>query len=181
LSKKHHHAEPTPDTPQQPAADATAEAPEQVEDRSSALARERDEYKEHWLRSVAELQNAKRRAQQELQQVRRMAAEALITELIPVLDNFERTLQAAESGATHEALIEGVRAIDRQLRAALKNANLTRMEVVGQPFDPEHHEAVAVLPSGEHDDDTVVDELEAGYLLSDKVVRPARVRVAKKQ
>jgi molecular chaperone GrpE len=139
---------------------------------------ELEESKQQNLRTLADFQNYRRRVEQEKQALRRYATEDLLTKLIPVLDNFERTVQAAASGATLEGLVEGVTMVDKQFRNILQSAGLTRLESLGKEFDPTFHEALGTdagtnLPSG-----TVTAELEPGYALVDKVVRPARVRVA---
>jgi molecular chaperone GrpE len=144
------------------------------------LERERDELKEQLLRSLADLQNLRKRFQQEKEDIRRFATEQLARDLIPVLDNFERTLAAAESGASLESLTEGVKLVDRQLRTALESVRLTRIPSVGVPFDPERHEAIGTVDSTEAEEGSVVEELEAGYQMADRTIRPARVRVARK-
>lgn len=141
---------------------------------------ERDEYKDQLLRALADLQNSRRRAMQERDDLRRYATEELVRNLIPVLDNFERALNISAESTSLSTLIEGLKAIDRQFRAVLEGANVSRIESLGQPFDPEHHEAIATLVSDEHDEGTVVEEVEAGYRIGERVVRPARVRVSKR-
>lgn len=144
------------------------------------LTDERDAAREQLLRAMAEAQNVQRRLRQQMEEDRKFAAYGLVEELLPVLDNFERTLAAAEKAASLETLVEGVRAVDRQLRRALERANVDRIEAQGQAYDPERHEALAVLESDEHPDETVVDEIEAGYTMHGRVVRPAKVRVTKR-
>ncbi len=149
------------------------------QEKIEALARERDELKDQLMRTLADMQNLRRRHQQERDDFRRFATESLVQDIIPVLDNFDRTLAAYAGGASVEALIEGVKLVDRQLRTALESVKLKRMDVVGQPFDPEHHEAIALEASTEHEPGTVIEELSAGYKMDAKVVRPARVKVSK--
>lgn len=132
------------------------------------------------LRTMAEFQNFRRRKDQEAEQFRQFATERLVTSLLPVLDNFERTLAALESGAPIETVIEGIRLVDRQFRSALESNNVKRIDSHGQPFDPDVHEAISTEPSEEHPENTVVGEVEAGYRMADKVIRPARVRVSTK-
>ncbi|MBX7134624.1 MAG: nucleotide exchange factor GrpE [Fimbriimonadaceae bacterium] len=145
------------------------------------LERERDELKDQLMRSLADLQNLRKRFQAEREDIRRYATENLARDLLPVLDNFERTLAAVQSGATLESLSEGVKLVDRQLRTALESVRLTRIHAVGMPFDPERHEAIATVPATDDVvDNTVVDEVEAGYQMAERVIRPARVRVARK-
>nr|HWA82167.1 nucleotide exchange factor GrpE [Fimbriimonadaceae bacterium] len=125
-------------------------------------------------------QNYRKRQEEQRKQLETFATERLVRALLPVLDNFERALASLGAGATAESIDEGLKAVDRQLRQVLEGQNVTRIPSVGQPFDPEVHEALALEPSEEHEDNTVIGELEAGYKMGDRVIRPARVRVARK-
>lgn len=145
-----------------------------------AMVLERDEAREAMVRTLADFQNFRRRAEQEKAALRRMAAEQLVHKLIPVLDNFDRTIAALEAGATVDSVMEGVRGIDRQLRAALESVELKKEESVGKTFDPEIHEAVGTHDDPELPENTVTHELEAGYRMAGNVVRPAKVRVSRK-
>ena len=136
--------------------------------------------REQLLRSMAEFQNFRRRAQQEREQLRQFAVEALLLELLPVLDNFERTTAALHSGAPIEAVAEGVNAVERQLRGVLDSRKVARIAAKGLPFDPEVHEAVVTEDSLWYDDGTVLEELEPGYTLHGRVIRPAKVKVSRK-
>ncbi len=140
---------------------------------------ERDQAKDDYLRTLAEFQNFRRRAQQEKHDLQKWAAQDLIADLLPVLDNFERTLAAAEAGASVESLVEGVRAVDRQVKAILERRHLKRIVAVGMPFDPVIHEPIGTDSIDGVAADTVTVEVEPGYMLGDRVLRPARVRVAK--
>jgi molecular chaperone GrpE len=142
---------------------------------------ERDQLREQLLRTMADFQNFRKRSDQDKQQIRQYATENLVADLLPVLDNFERTIAAFEAGASAESLIEGVRAVDRQLRTALESQRVTRIPAHGQPFDPDLHEALGAVESDEHPENTIVAEDQAGYRMGEKVLRPARVRVAKKK
>ncbi len=144
------------------------------------LAQERDALQDQLLRAMADMQNFRRRVQQEKEETRKYATESLVAELLPVLDNFERTLVAVESGASMETLVEGVKMVDKQLRSILERANLQKIASQGEQFDPEHHEAVALEETNEHPEGTVIEELQSGYKIAEKVIRPARVRIAKK-
>ena len=150
------------------------------------LKAERDEAKDQVLRTLADLQNFQRdfqnyrkRSQQEMALFRQMATEQFVTEMLPVLDNFERTISHLDAGATVESLVGGIKAVERQLRSALESQSVRRIVSVGEPFDPVLHEALGTEPSEEHPDDTVVIEIEPGYKMGEKVIRPARVKVAK--
>ena len=136
--------------------------------------------KDQLLRMVAEQQNIVRRLREQADLQRKFASEPVAKELLPVLDNFERTLKAAQDGASLEALIEGVRVIDRQLRKALEGVGVSRIAALGAKFDPELHEATAAIPNSEFDDETVIEEITAGYQMHDRVIRPAQVVVSQK-
>lgn len=148
-----------------------------VSDLVQKLTAERDELQAQVLRTMADFQNFRKRNQAETVLLRQFATQALIEKLLPVLDNFERTIKAANSGATMESLVGGIGAVERQLKSALEGQGLVRIESVGQPFDANLHEALATVPSADHPADTVIDEIEAGYKIGDKVIRPAKVRV----
>jgi len=104
----------------------------------------------------------------------------LIIDLLPVLDNFERAIAGAEKSASPESILEGVRAIDRQFRSVLDSQKVQKVDSVGLPFDPEHHDALALVESTEPEEGTGLEEVESGYRIGDRVIRPARVRVSKK-
>lgn len=142
------------------------------------LTQERDVIRDQLVRTLADLQNARRRAQQEREDMRRFATESLVRDLLPVLDNFERTVAASEQGATTEALIDGVRMVEKLLRGVLEGVSVQRMDVLGVAFDPELHEAIGSEPRDDFDEGSVIQEIEAGYLMNHRVIRPARVRVA---
>lgn len=136
--------------------------------------------KDQLMRTIADWQNFRKRAEQERVSLRQYAAEQIVVDLLPILDNFERTLAAGAAGASAEAILEGVRATDRQLRSILESRNLTRIQSEGVPFDPDLHHALATHETEDVEEGTVTHELEAGYKLAEKVIRPAKVRVAKK-
>ncbi len=140
---------------------------------------EKEELNNQLLRSIAEFQNFRKRTAQEKDSLRKLANEQFALELLPVLDNFSRTLLAIESGADVDSIKQGVHMIAKQLETALKNCNVTKIPSVGEEFNPEYHEALATIDSADHTSGTVIEEIESGYLLSEKVIRVARVKVAK--
>lgn len=144
------------------------------------LTQERKQLEDQLLRNMAEFQNFRKRKDQEAEQIRQFATEKLVTGLLPVLDNFERTVAALEGGAPIDSVAEGIRLIDRQFRSVLEGQNVRRIDSHGKPFDPDFHEAIATDDSHELPENTVTTEVEAGYRMADKVIRPARVRVSKK-
>ena len=141
---------------------------------------ELNELKDQLLRTMADFQNFRKRAQQDKLFTQKIATENLVRDLLPVLDNFERTVSAAGQGATLESLLEGVRMVHKQMTGILSQRNLERIKTVGEPFDPEFHEAIGMETRDDVEDGTITVELEAGYRMADRTIRPARVRVAKK-
>ncbi len=141
-----------------------------------ALKKERNEL----LYAMADAQNIVRRVKAQSEQDRKYASEGLIREILPVLDGFERTMAMAAKGASVESLSDGVRVMEKQLRRALETAGVSRVAALGAAFDPEVHEALAAVENEELDSDTIVDEIEAGYTMHEKVIRAARVRVTVK-
>ena len=148
------------------------------EEQLQRLQDELNQTRDQLMRTMADFSNFRKRQQDERDRDRRYATEGLVTALLPVLDNFERTVAHLEQGASVEQMIEGVRAVERQLRSALESQNVKRIESVGQPFDPNFHEAIAMEASTEHSADTIISEFESGYRMGDRVIRPARVKVA---
>ena len=142
------------------------------------LRRQRDETHDRLLRALADAENARRRAQREREEFVKYANESLLRDLIPVLDNLDRALDAARAASTSASLVEGVELIQRELLKVLERAGVKRYSAVGQPFDPTRHEAIARVVSTEASPNTVVSEQLPGYQLHDRVLRPALVAVA---
>ncbi len=142
------------------------------------LRRELDEKNDRYLRAVAEMDNAKRRAQRERDEYVRYANESVLRDLLPALDNLGRALEAARAGTTDAGVLEGVALIQRDMLKALERHGLERYSAVGMPFDPTRHEAIARVISAEHPENTVVSETMPGYLLNGRVLRPAMVAVS---
>jgi len=140
---------------------------------------EKEAAQQETLRVLADAQTARRRFQQQMDDQRKFATEGLVQDLLPVLDNFERSLAALENGATLESVTEAIRLVDRQMRSVLQRVNLERIPSLGEHFDPELHEAIATVEQEGVESGVVVDEIEPAYRLSGRVIRPARVRVAK--
>ncbi len=137
------------------------------------LRRERNEYLDNARRMKAELENSRKRQERERTRLAQLASERLVRELLPVLDNLERALEAGGD------IRGGVRATRDQLVAVLEQEGLTPVASDGQSFDPAVHEAVMGQPSDEHEEDTIIQTLERGYVLNGKPIRPAKVVVAK--
>jgi molecular chaperone GrpE len=143
-----------------------------------AKTREVEEHRDRYLRAAAEFDNARKRAAREREEYTRYANESLLRELLPVLDNFERALQAARGEPAAAAVAAGVELIQRELLRVLEKFGVTSFTSVGQPFDPERHEAIGRVPAQGRPEGTVADETARGYLLNGRVLRPAMVTVA---
>src|SRR5262245_4938626 len=139
---------------------------------------EAEAQRERALRVMAEFDNAKKRAARDREEYTRYANESLLREILPVLDNFDRALQAARGEAGAAAVVAGVELIQRELLRVLEKFGVTPFVSVGQPFDPERHEAVARVPAVNQPEGTVVHETARGYMLNGRVLRAAMVTVA---
>lgn len=160
-------------------AQATEAAAQAVADELAVVTRERDEYLDHLRRLKAEWDNYRKRVQRDNEELRLRAAETVVESLLPVMDNMSRALDA---GDKHEEgqLLAGLNLVADQLRGTLAGHGLEEIEVEpGTMFDPEYHEAIVAQASDEFDEGTVTQVLERGYLLHGKLLRPAKVIVAR--
>ncbi len=159
---------------------ATDEEPAPEEDALVALSEEleatrleRDQYLDALRRLKAEFENSRKRQERERTRMLSMASERLVQEILPVLDNLDRALEAGGD------IREGVQATRDQLAEVLANEGLLPVASDGQPFDPNVHEAVMGQPSEEHEEGTIIQTFQRGYVLNGKPIRPAKVVVAK--
>lgn len=142
------------------------------------LKAELDESKDKYLRLFAEFDNFKKRSVKERFELMKTAAQETISALLPVLDDFDRAKKSAESGA--ETFSEGVQLVYQKLYSILEHKGLKSMESTGADFDPEWHEAITDIPApNEEMKGKIIDTVEKGYVLSDKIIRYAKVVVAK--
>ena len=141
--------------------------------------RERDEYYERLLRKTAEFDNFRKRTERERQALAEAAAVDLIEELLPLLDDFERALKAESGTEGTDAYRRGVELIHRQLSELLRKRGVRPIEARGADFDPHYHQAVAYEPAADRRDGEVIEEFRRGYMLGDRLLRPAMVKVAK--
>jgi len=154
----------------------------EIENLRQALAAKELEAKtnyDRFLRQVADLENFKKRSAREREDISRFANEALIKDLLDVVDNLERAVAHAAGGGNGKPLVEGVEMVLKGLLDVLAKHGVTQISAVGQPFDPSKHEAMAQVESDSHEPNCVVEELHKGYALRDRLLRPARVSVAK--
>jgi molecular chaperone GrpE len=137
-----------------------------------------EEYYQRFLRAQADFENFRRRTRKEMEEMQTYAPLSVIEQLLPVLDNFERAIAAGKTSDDREALQKGVEMVFKQMKQVLDQQGLVAIEAVGQPFDPHIHEAVMQVESEDHEPGYVVEELQKGYKLKDKVIRPAMVKVS---
>ena len=161
--------------------EASTITPEQLEE-LKGRAEKADEHWERLLRTTADFDNFKKRAAREKQEAIRYANEGVLEKLVPVLDNFDAALSAAQTSSADgaQSLQTGVAMIFQQLKKALAESGLEEVDATGQTFDPNLHEAVSQQESADVPEGGVLQQLRKGYKLRDRLLRPATVVVAKK-
>ncbi|MFQ5646079.1 MAG: nucleotide exchange factor GrpE [bacterium] len=166
---------------EQPEKNKPAESGENngLEQEKSELEREKEELYDKLLRSQAELENFRKRLTKETAAKIRYANKSLMSELLPVIDNFERAVDSSLSQDDISSLKEGVELTLKQIKDVLFKAGLVEINTLGEKFDPSRHEAVMQLESDKHEHNTVIEEHQRGYFLYDQILRPAMVTVAK--
>ena len=161
-----------------PEAGEQAAAAFNLEEQLAEAQRRAEEINAKYLRAVADLANLRKRARQEQADATRSGAASILAEVLPVLDNFARALAAAQESNDAQALMAGVKMSYDQAHAALAREGVRPIAAAGKPFDPLYHDAVGRLETDEHPEGTVVVEVQKGYMLGDRVLRPSRVLVA---
>jgi molecular chaperone GrpE len=151
---------------------------EALRTRAEAAEQKRDEYLDLVKRTQADFENYQKRAQREAVHERKYAHGSFAQDLLPALDNLERATSAAKQAGEKGALVQGVSMVQSQLIDILKRQGITRIDALGKPFDPNLHQAVMQMPSADLPPGSVAQILEQGYLIHDRVLRPARVAVS---
>jgi molecular chaperone GrpE len=147
---------------------------------SDVLVEEITDLKEQVLRVHAETQNARRRAEQDVEKARKFALEKLVADLLPVADNLERAISAGDSeNESQKAVLEGVALTLKSLQDTLKKYKVEMIDPAGEPFDPQLHQAMTMLPNPDVEPNTVLNVFQKGYTLNGRLVRPAMVVVSK--
>jgi len=167
----------------QPAAEAGANGTDPALAESEAVAAAQAELakmREAMLRMQAETDNTRKRLTRELERSRLLALEKILRDLLQVRDSLERGLEVDPEAATVDSLLEGQELTLKMLNKVMQDHHLEEIDPSGEPFDPEVHEAMTVLPSPEHDENTVLEVLQKGYRLHDRLIRPAMVVVSRK-
>ncbi|MDZ4278963.1 MAG: nucleotide exchange factor GrpE [Dehalococcoidia bacterium] len=166
----------------QPEAEAAAgeDEPNDVDGLRARLQDEKEKAQQHfsnWQRAAADYQNLKRRMEQERSEAGRLASASLVINLLPLMDDLERALRNVDTKLAGLTWIDGIWLIYRKFQAVLESAGVKEIPADGQPFDPKVHEAISEAPG---DDGKVISVVQKGYMLGDRVIRPAMVIVGKK-
>jgi molecular chaperone GrpE len=162
-----------------PPAEGAPDTPESLRRALAAKTQEVERLQERVLRMQAEFENSKKRMAREKAEFLKFAHEGLILDFLPVLDNLERAVGAARAETGSTPLLEGLEMIGRLFRSVLEKAGVRPMETVGQPFDPAYHQAVAQVETSQSNANLVVEEIQKGYLIEGRVLRPAMVKVSR--
>lgn len=157
-----------------------AETSEEVQELSEVeeLQTKLDEQENSYLRLRADFDNYRRRVQKDTEAASKFRAQSLVTDLLPVLDNFERALESKPQSEDAQTLLTGVEMVYRTLKQALSNEGVEEIAPTGEAFDPNFHQAVMQEPSEEFESGIVIQTLQKGYQLKDRVIRPAMVKVS---
>lgn len=139
------------------------------------------ELKDKYLRALAELDNYRKRIEKELDDRKKYALVEFFMKIIPVLDSFDRAVSGAEMNNDFENFYKGVEIIHRQLRDALHSLGLVEFSGLNETFDPNRHEAVATVETDDKPENTVIEEISKGYMIDNKVIKPAKVFVSKQK
>lgn len=159
--------------------DAREDPVGQLQAQIDALTAEKASLYDKLLRRQAEFENYRKRVERERSELYQHGRDDVLLQFLPVVDNFERALSSLESSAGDaEALLHGVELIHKQFKDALSKLGLEAVEAVGQAFDPHVHEAVTMEATDKHKENTVIQEFERGYRIGDRLLRPAKVKVA---
>jgi molecular chaperone GrpE len=169
----------TTEATQEPAgAEATgASEIDQLKARIAQLEKEASDYKDQWLRAAADYKNFKRRTDQERADLIRGASAGLLLKLLPVVDDLERAVNSVTPEVFASPWYGGFKLIPQKLQTVLESEGVTPINAVGQDFDPNFHEAVIYEAAGSDQENKVVAELQKGYMLRDRVLRPTMVKV----
>lgn len=155
----------------------TSKAGDESEQKIVELQAKLDETENKMLRVQADFDNFRRRSRLDLEAAQKYRAQSLVSEIIPALDNFERALQIEADNDQTKSLLQGMNMVYNQLVQALQNEGVEPFNSVGEQFDPHLHQAVMQVEDENYESNTVVEELQKGYKLKDRIIRPAMVKV----
>lgn len=151
---------------------------EAATDEPTRLAVERDQLRDRLLRTTAEFDNYRKRVDRDRKDMAERAAESVLTEILPIIDDLERALAASDTGEGADPYRRGVELIHKQLLDLLTRRGVTPIETAGAMFDPHLHQAVSSEPSADHEEGEIIEEFRRGYRLGERLLRPAMVKVA---
>lgn len=179
-AQQHENAPETPEEVIEDLEQAEEQVSSELEQALEEARRQADEHHEKLLRVMAEMENLRRRTRMDVENAHKFALEKFVNALLPVVDSLEMGIEAAsKEGATVETLREGMEMTLKMLIDVLAEFGVERIDPKGEAFDPQKHEAMTMVPSAEHAPNTVMDVIQKGYSLNDRLVRPARVVVSK--
>ena len=150
-----------------------------LEQQLATALEEKKQLHEQFLRTLAEMDNLRKRTNREKDEIAKFANENILRDILPVVDNLERAVEHSEKTDNSDGLLEGVRMTLSQFAQVLKRFGVESIEAVGKPFDPAYHQAMGQLESAEHPVNTVMVEMQKGYQLNERLLRPAFVMLAK--
>jgi molecular chaperone GrpE len=149
-----------------------------TEELLAAAQAEAEDYKDRWMRSQAEFANARKRMEKQRLETYGNATANVIEKLLPIVDDFDRAMENLPEEISENIWLEGMQLVQRKLLATLDNFNVTPIEAIGEPFDPNLHEAITQEPTDEFESGVVCRVLQTGYKIGDRVIRPSLVVVA---
>ncbi|QRG70539.1 nucleotide exchange factor GrpE [Brevibacillus choshinensis] len=177
LSEEKLTQDPTAEEEQTETADQQESADVNWEQEAAHWKAQAEEHQNRMLRTMADMENLRRRVRKEQEDLAKYASQKVVEELLPILDNFERALAADKESMTVESLLTGVDMVYRQMVQVFDKEGLVAIAAKGQPFDPHVHQAVMQTQDPAFESGVVVEELQKGYMFKDRVVRPAMVKV----
>ena len=152
---------------------------EQLQAEADQARKEAKAHQEQYLRTLADMENLRKRTQREKEELAKFANENILREILPVIDNLERAVEHAEQADNTEGLLEGVQMTLTQFSQVLERFGVKPVESLGQPFDPNLHQAMGQMESQEYPANSVAQQMQKGYQLNERLLRPAMVMVAK--
>ncbi|WP_058307401.1 nucleotide exchange factor GrpE [Gracilibacillus massiliensis] len=179
-SKEEFKEEVVEDTEQEIITDEKNDEPQEQEVNNEELTKlqaEKDDLQNHLLRVQAEYDNFRKRTKKEKEADLKYKSQSVVTELLPVLDNFERALQVEVEDKAAKGIVEGLEMVYRQLKTVLESEGVEEIETDGQTFDPTKHQAVMQVEEDGYESNQIVETMQKGYQLKDRVIRPAMVKV----
>lgn len=136
-------------------------------------------YYDKYLRALAELENTRKRAARDKEEYLKYSSIPLIKRLLPIIDDLERALDTSADNQDYGILKKGLEMIAKNLNQVIEDEGVNSIEALGKPFDPQYHQPLIVEESGEYPENTVIEQMQTGYILNDRVIRPSLVKVSK--